>query len=125
MGFDAINGERTRGTLSLILSQPIYRDAIINGKFLASLATVAIMIASIMVMIAGISIAKLGVVPNGQEVVRAILFFIACILYIAFWMSLAILFSIIFEKFYICFDLHSLVDFSVLLCIYDCRCCSR
>lgn len=98
LGFDAINGERTRGTLSLILSQPIYRDAIINGKFLASLATVAIMIASIMVMIAGISIAKLGVVPNGQEVVRAILFFIACILYIAFWMSLAILFSIIFEK---------------------------
>jgi len=98
LGFDAINGERTRGTLSLILSQPVYRDVIINGKFLASIATVAIMIASIMVMIAGISIAKLGVVPNGQEVARAFLFFIACILYIAFWTSLAILFSIVFEK---------------------------
>ncbi|MEG3064815.1 ABC transporter permease subunit [Acetomicrobium sp.] len=98
LGFDAINGERTRGTLSLILSQPVYRDVIINGKFLASIATVAIMIASIMVMIAGISIAKLGAVPNGQEVARAFLFFIACILYIAFWTSLAILFSIVFEK---------------------------
>ena len=98
LGFDAINGERTRGTLSLILSQPVYRDVIINGKFLASITTVAIMIASIMVMIAGVSIAKLGVVPNGQEVARAFLFFIACILYIAFWTSLAILFSIVFEK---------------------------
>lgn len=98
LGFDAINGERTRGTLSLILSQPVYRDVIINGKFLASIATVAIMIASIMVMIAGISIAKLGVVPNGQEVMRALLFFMACVLYVAFWTSLAILFSIVFEK---------------------------
>ncbi len=98
LGFDAINGEGTRGTLSLILSQPVYRDVIINGKFLASITTVAIMIASIMVMIAGVSIAKLGVVPNGQEVARAFLFFIACILYIAFWTSLAILFSIVFEK---------------------------
>lgn len=98
LGFDAINGERTRGTLSLILSQPVYRDVIINGKFLASIATVAIMIASIMVMIAGISIAKLGVIPNGQEVARALLFFVACVLYVAFWTSLAILFSIVFEK---------------------------
>jgi len=98
LGFDAINGERTRGTLSLILSQPVFRDVIINGKFLASIATVAIMIASIMVMIAGISIAKLGVIPNGQEVARALLFFVACVLYVAFWTSLAILFSIVFEK---------------------------
>jgi len=98
LGFDAINGERTRGTLSLILSQPVFRDVIINGKFLASIATVAIMIASIMVMIAGVSIAKLGVIPNGQEVARALLFFVACVLYVAFWTSLAILFSIVFEK---------------------------
>jgi len=41
LGFDAINSERSRGTLSLLLSQPIYRDAVINGKFLAGLATVA------------------------------------------------------------------------------------
>ncbi len=35
LGFDAINRERTGRTLSKLVAQPIYRDAIINGKFLA------------------------------------------------------------------------------------------
>ena len=37
LGFDAINGEQARGTLSRLLAQPIYRDSVINGKFLAGL----------------------------------------------------------------------------------------
>ena len=35
LGFDAINRERAHGTLIKLVSQPIYRDAVINGKFLA------------------------------------------------------------------------------------------
>src|SRR5690606_1614774 len=41
LGFDSINGEYARRTLSRVLAQPIYRDALILGKFLASLATLA------------------------------------------------------------------------------------
>jgi len=37
LGFDAINKERISGTLSRIISQPVYRDSVINGKFLANL----------------------------------------------------------------------------------------
>ena len=37
LGFDAVNGEHNRRTLSRILSQPIYRDALLFGKFLAGL----------------------------------------------------------------------------------------
>ena len=37
LGFDAINGEHNRRTLSRILAQPIYRDALLIGKFLAGL----------------------------------------------------------------------------------------
>ena len=33
LGFDAVNGEHNRRTLSRILSQPIYRDALLFGKF--------------------------------------------------------------------------------------------
>ena len=40
--FDSISGEYARGTLSRVLSQPIYRDSLINGKFFAGLATVAL-----------------------------------------------------------------------------------
>ncbi|MDD3539037.1 MAG: ABC transporter permease subunit, partial [Atribacterota bacterium] len=43
-GFDAINSERSGGTMSLVLSQPIYRDALINGKFLAGITTIAVML---------------------------------------------------------------------------------
>ena len=32
LGFDAINRERSSGTISRILTQPIYRDSVINGK---------------------------------------------------------------------------------------------
>ena len=42
LGFDAINGEHNRRTLSRILAQPIYRDALLFGKFAAGLITLAI-----------------------------------------------------------------------------------
>ncbi len=41
LGFDAVNGEHNRRTLSRILAQPIYRDALLFGKFLAGLVTLA------------------------------------------------------------------------------------
>lgn len=98
LGFDAINAERQRGTLSLLVSQPIYRDSLINGKFLASLATVSLMLGGILALIGGISMARLGIVPSGTEVLRALVFFGAAMLYAAFWLSLAILFSVLFDR---------------------------
>src|SRR3970040_2764351 len=35
LGFDAISGDCARGALTRVLSQPIYRDSLINGKFIA------------------------------------------------------------------------------------------
>src|SRR5258708_26152745 len=32
LGFDTVNGEHNRRTLSRILAQPIYRDALLAGK---------------------------------------------------------------------------------------------
>ena len=40
--FDAINGERSEGTLPRLLAQPIYRDDVINGKFVAGLAVIGV-----------------------------------------------------------------------------------
>ena len=37
LAFDAVNGEFNRRTLSRILAQPIYRDALLLGKFFAGL----------------------------------------------------------------------------------------
>ena len=43
IGFDSINGEFNRRTLSRLLAQPIYRDALLLGKFLAGLVALAIL----------------------------------------------------------------------------------
>ena len=52
-GFDAINGERSEGTLPRLLSQPIHRDDVINGKFVAGLAAIGLVLAVVMVLIVG------------------------------------------------------------------------
>jgi len=96
MGFDSINRERSAGTLSKLLSQPVYRDAIINGKFLAGIVTISIMFVSLILLLSGLGLAVIGVVPTADEIARLVLYMLISIVYIAFWLGLAILFSILF-----------------------------
>lgn len=98
LGFDAINEERNSGTMSRLLSQPIYRDAVINGKFLAGVVTIAIMVTSTVLLVAGVGLRMIGVPPNSEEVIRLMLFIVVTIFYGAFWLGLAILFSIFFRR---------------------------
>ena len=42
LGFDAINNERSQGTLNRLAAQPIYRDSIINAKFLAGATVIPV-----------------------------------------------------------------------------------
>ena len=98
LGLDAINSEKSRGTLGRLLSQPIYRDAVINGKFLAGIVTLAIMLTTTMLVVSGIGLAELGVPPTSEETARILLFWGASILYGAFWLGLAMLFSVYFER---------------------------
>jgi len=98
LGFDAVNTERTSGNLSRLLSQPIYRDAVINGKFLAGLAILAIMIVSVVAIVAGLGLRLIGVPPSSEEVLRLIVFVLISIIYGAFWMALAVLFSVFFNR---------------------------
>lgn len=97
-GFDAINSEKNSKNLSRLLSQPIYRDSIINGKFLAGITTMTIIISSIIFVIAGIGLRVIGVPPSAEEILRLIIFIFICICYGTFWMSLAMLFSVILDK---------------------------
>ncbi len=98
LGFDAINRERAHGTLIKIVSQPIYRDAVINGKFLAGATTIAIILTAIVLVISGFGLMLLGVVPGIEEIWRLIIYIIISIFYISFWLGLSILFSISFRN---------------------------
>ena len=98
LGFDSINRERTSGTLSKIVSQPIYRDSIINGKFLAGVTTIAIILTSILLLVSGIGLRLLGVVPGIEEVLRVAIYFAISLFYISFWLAISILFSVLFRS---------------------------
>jgi ABC-2 type transport system permease protein len=98
LGFDSISGEYARGTLSRVLSQPIYRDNLINGKFVAGLATITVLWFSILLIVTGLGIALLGFPPNTEELWRMLIFSVVGIFYLGFWLALAMLFSLLFQK---------------------------
>jgi ABC-2 type transport system permease protein len=98
LGFDAINAEKGNGTMSRLLSQPIYRDALINAKFLAGVITIAVMLTSLVLLVCGLGLFRIGVWPTAEEGWRILFFLITTIIYGAFWMGLAILFSVFFRR---------------------------
>ncbi|MBU9737098.1 ABC transporter permease [Diplocloster agilis] len=95
LGFDAINNERNGGTLNRLVSQPIYRDAVINGKFLAGYTVIVIMVFSMGILIGTAGLVSTGIAPSGEELVRLFVFLIYTTVYIAFWLALSILFSVL------------------------------
>ncbi|MDR1395627.1 MAG: ABC transporter permease [Deltaproteobacteria bacterium] len=98
LGFDAINRERNQGTLSMILSQPVYRDEVILGKYLAGLITAAIMLAALLILLGALGLIGAGVVPEGEELLRLAVFWVLSVVYIGFWLGAAIVCSIIFRS---------------------------
>ena len=98
LSFDSINGEFNRRTLSRVLAQPVYRDALLLGKFLGGLLTLTVVFSAIWLLIFGIGIYKLGVPPTTEETGRALWFLLATIFYGGIWMALAMSFSTIFRS---------------------------
>lgn len=98
MGFDAINSEQARGTLSRVLAQPIYRDYILNAKFTASLILLSFLFFALSLLVVGFGLIFLGIPPTADEFMRIIIFSLVNIVYVAFWLNLSILFSVKFRQ---------------------------
>ncbi|MDP9483728.1 MAG: ABC transporter permease [Chloroflexota bacterium] len=96
--FDAVNSERAEGTLPRLLSQPIYRDDVINGKFVAGLGVIGIVLVSVVLLIAGFGMFRLGIVPHGPEVPRLIAWVAVTFLYVALWLSFGLLLSVAIHR---------------------------
>jgi ABC-2 type transport system permease protein len=97
-GFDAINGERAQGTMPRLLSQPIHRDDVINGKFAAGMAMIATAVTGTMLLVSGIALLRLGIVPSLGEVVRLAIWLALTIVYIGLWLAFATLCSVIVRR---------------------------
>jgi ABC-2 type transport system permease protein len=98
LAFDSVNGEHNRRTLSRILSQPIYRDALLFGKFLGALMTLTIALVALWLLVIGLGLLFIGIPPGGEEIARAFVFLLVTIAYAGVWLALALLFSILFRS---------------------------
>jgi ABC-2 type transport system permease protein len=97
-GFDAINGERSQRTLPRLVAQPIHRDDVINGKFVAGLGVIALVLVALTSLVAGLGMLRLGIVPTGGEVARLAVWLALTIVYAGFWLAFAILCSVGFLR---------------------------
>lgn len=97
-GFDGINAERSEGTLPRLVSQPIHRDDIINGKFAAGLAAIALIFTVITLLVAAVGVLQLGILPTAEEVLRLAVWVVLAVFYVGLWLALALLCSVVFRR---------------------------
>lgn len=93
-GFDAINGERAQRTLPRLVAQPLHREEVINGKFVAGIGAISVCLAALMAIVCAYGMFVLGVAPGLGDLVRIAAFFAVSVVYIALWLALALLLSV-------------------------------
>ncbi len=98
LGFDVINSERSKGTMSRVIAQPIPRDYFITSKFLGALSVVLMAVFSLGFLVMGLGIISIGIPPSFDEFLRIVVFLLLTCVYIAFWLNVGIVFSTIFKQ---------------------------
>jgi ABC-2 type transport system permease protein len=96
--FDIVNREISSGTLGNVLSQPVHRDSVINAKILSGVTTVALSLVGIVFIVIGFSIMRLSALPTFEEIGRILAFILIAGVYLSIWVSIGILFSVIFRR---------------------------
>jgi ABC-2 type transport system permease protein len=97
-GFDAISSERAEGTLSRLVSQPIHRDDVINGKFVAGLTVVGMAVGVVGLLVLGVAMFRLAIIPQLDDILRLLSWYVVTVVYIGFWLALATLCSVVFRR---------------------------
>jgi ABC-2 type transport system permease protein len=96
--FDAVNGERHEGTLPRLLSQPIHRDDVINGKFAAGLAAISVVLGAVVIVVSGFAMLRLGIEPAAEDILRLISWYLLTVLYVALWLAFGLLLSVVISR---------------------------
>jgi ABC-2 type transport system permease protein len=98
LGFDAVNSEQNSGTLTRLMAQPIYRDNLLLAKFVSALIIVSGLFLALILLMIGCGLVFTGVRMEPQEILRIFGFISITIAYVAFWLSLSIMLSILFKQ---------------------------
>jgi ABC-2 type transport system permease protein len=71
---------------------------LLNAKFLAALIVISVMFFALGFLVMGLGLINIGIPPTGEEFLRIVFFIMLSIIYVAFWLNLAILFSVLFRQ---------------------------
>jgi ABC-2 type transport system permease protein len=96
-GFNAINKERTEGSLKVMLSYPIYRDKIILGKLIAGLLVISLVTVVSLTVALEIYLYTTNLVFTLDQYLRFAAFVLLSILLLSGYLGLSMLFSITFS----------------------------
>lgn len=96
MGFDLITKEKESKSLKILLSHPIYRDEVINGKAAGGILALALALFITFIIASGIMLI-FGIVPSGDEMVYIAVFGLAAFLMIFSYFAISMFMSTIAE----------------------------
>ncbi|WP_208644851.1 ABC transporter permease [Mucilaginibacter kameinonensis] len=98
LGFDAINSEKNNGTLIRLMAQPVYRDNLLLAKFSSALLIISSLFIVLALLMIGAGLILTGVRMEPDELFRIGGFVFITITYVAFWLSLSMMLSIVFRQ---------------------------
>ena len=97
-GFDAINAERSDRTLPRLVAQPIHRDDVIVGKFVAGMAVIGLVTVALTIVTGAVGVLRIGLVPSASEIARLLAWLVVTIAYIGLWLAFAITCSVFLRR---------------------------
>ncbi|MEA2032362.1 MAG: ABC transporter permease [Euryarchaeota archaeon] len=94
IGFNLISGEKESGSLKSLLSHPVFRDTIINGKALGGMGALGFAMLIMTLLSIGI-LMMLGIMPTWDEFVRILVFMGFTLLFMFSFFAIALMCSTI------------------------------
>jgi ABC-2 type transport system permease protein len=92
LGYNAVSGEKERGNLKLLLSYPLYREDVINGKFLGKIGVLILTLVTTSILSIACALV-MGVTLKGSDLAAIMLFMAISALYLITFLGISIFFS--------------------------------
>ncbi len=98
MGYSTISGERENETIEILLSYPIYRDEVLNGKFIGGMFNICLALLISFTAATGLAVFLSGVIPTLAQFSRLSLIWLGTVIYMGFFLGLGMFFSTVFRS---------------------------
>ena len=93
LGFNSISGEKKRGNLKTVLSYPLYRDNLINGKFLGKIGVLLLTLA-ISSFMGVMAVVVMGIKLTLGDFFAVLIFLLISSIYLIMFFGVSMLFSV-------------------------------